>query len=266
MPRQAKYLYKAKTGSFPTSGASLKTALGAASGDHTSYWNTNSWSDISGDVPNDGVQKASGYTWLWTKQINVNSKATDIMRSGAALTAAVTSAQDGQEANLTTNSVSLSGTPSASVGVQTKGKLVGTTRSYHVWYDGYSDGVLPPDDAAAKDVRFNVQLTLTGGGTPGYTTLTFDLSYVPDNGPYNPTLTTSYTTSIQDRIEEIGDFQHIEWHSNSSYTSLLQDGDGYVVSCPYGGTVNVYLRLWRDAWNAWVNIGLCTFTDERGGL
>lgn len=130
------------------------------------------------------------------------------------------------------------------------------------WYRDYPRPDIPPEGLGTLPVTFTVTLANGAGGST-VENLRFSFTYVPDIGPFNPTLTKQYLNiPFNTRGYELDDFDY-EWHANSSYTSLVTTAQSFEYESDPQDTVTYWLRYKRTVDSTWTNAGSVTWTDNR---
>jgi hypothetical protein len=129
-------------------------------------------------------------------------------------------------------------------------------------------------DANPHHVRFSVSIASAGGGSHFITT---QAAYVPDIGPFNPTLTTNWTCYIAARATTTTDYQ-LQWRTAASGGgTLLSTAATFDLDSPeFAGiypttddgllpaeSVTIYLRYRLAGAVDWIEHGAVTFTDPR---
>lgn len=129
------------------------------------------------------------------------------------------------------------------------------------WYRDYTYPTMPPDGSGTLPVTFKAQIS--GASGSGTSTVDLSINYAPDFGIYNPSLFQDWLAiPFFNRPEELTDFD-IEWHSNSSYTSLVASGASYEIMSAPQDTATFYLRYRRKPAGAWSNLGAQNWLDNR---
>jgi hypothetical protein len=129
------------------------------------------------------------------------------------------------------------------------------------WFSGY----IPPDKpagAGGESVAF--QGIVISSGASGTDACSFRLSYVPDVGPFNPTLTHDFPLTMARRNYSTDASQYLwEWYSDDTYSTLVHTGDSFTVTSFPGDSFTYYLRARKTAGDPWTNVGAVTFVDPR---
>jgi hypothetical protein len=129
-----------------------------------------------------------------------------------------------------------------------------------VWFRDYPEPSVPPDDNGYA-VRFSGELS---GGSSGSQNCQLELLYVPDIGPFNPSLINRFDFSMNNRAELTSNWDW-EWHTNSTYTNLLTNGRQHEITS-FGDpatTATYWLRAKRQSTSTWTNVGAVNWTDPR---
>jgi hypothetical protein len=264
MPRTLRYLVKAKTGSFPTTGQSAKTLLGASSGDRGSDWFISSWA-YGGSEPSESpaFPYSDGHSFAMTFTITRGSKASQIQRTGSVL-GITPSGPAGFSAVLTTNSVvGATGSVTVQVTAPYYNNSASVVAGQH-WFRDYTYPTEPPPGAGTLPVTMRAQIS--GASGTGQQNVAFTIYYKPDTADadqFNPNLTKTYSNiPFYNRPEAVTDFE-IEWHLNSSYTNLAHTGASFEEDSDPLESWTYYLRYRRIGETSWVNVGAQTWNDPR---
>lgn len=268
MPYEADYLYKARTGAFPTSGQSLRSALAAGAagifaGDaaKASHLITG-FNTFTGDPPDiaSGI-KASGYQWVFGWSISRGARAANIQRTGAGIvgvrrTDPAYDQHAGQELNILASNIAGA---TGSMTLETKGAYKLGTPYGDAWYVGYVEPSQPTDQDV-KEISFWADLGFAGGLSTH--DMYFELYYDPDGGPFNPQITYPLDARITERYETLDNIE-VEWHTNSSYTSFYTDSHNFGIFSWPQETHTYWLRWRRVGSGSWTNYGAVIFYDNR---
>lgn len=262
MAFDARYLYKAATGSFPTTGQDLKTGLSAVSGDNApDAWLVDSWT-FGGTQPDENpvTPYSDGASFAMTMTISRGAKASAIQRTGAVIVI-TPSGPAGFDAVMTVNSI-LGTTGSVTVVVKAPYYNAGATLiAGQTWFRDYASPTEPPSGSGTQVVVFKTQIS--GASGSGQQDISFTLSYTPDNGPFNPNLVKSYVgVPFYNRAETREDF-NVEWHTNSTYTNLHSSAPEFEINSDPLYAVSYWLRYRRIGDVSWVNLGEQAWLDPR---
>lgn len=256
-----------------TSGQSFRNNVaGAASGAKMSDYKCNGWAFSTGGTAPDTAPVGGAYDGTQTFDMDIDftqgSRASYIKRTGAMLVfdPLTSSNGAGYEAHVVSQSVvgaasgshvQISVTPPYATGTGssiTKGTP---------WYVGYTNPSMPPAGMGTMQVRFFVQFT-NGTNTPVVVNTQFQFSYTPDIGPFNPTLVKEYINiPFHKRLDTLLDYD-IEYHANSTYTSLAGGGVSFDVDTNPGDSFTYWIRYrLKGSTGSWTNLGSETWHDAR---
>src|SRR5690348_9138175 len=224
MPRDLLNLIKA-SGYAGTSGQSFRNNVtGAASGAKMSDYNLYAWV-FGGTQPSTSPLGASyvGTTdFAMTFDFTQNSRANYIKRIGAALTidADIPGNPGGYSASIVAQNV-VAAVSGSSVTVRVVPPLGSAPSGAIVlaqpWFTSYTYPNQPPSGSGSQPVKMGVAVSSGGGGTE-VRNIHFTLSYAPDIGPYNPTISQAYVNiPFTTRADTLDDFEY-EWHTTSAYS------------------------------------------------
>lgn len=131
------------------------------------------------------------------------------------------------------------------------------------WYTGYTAPTVPATTGTEQITFYGEVFADAASGTDA---CSVQFSYVPDIGPFNPTLTHTFPFTMNRRAASTNNADYLwEWRDADSGggTLLYNGGPTYTVNSDPQQTTTVYLRGRRQAGDAWVNIGAVTFFDSR---
>lgn len=197
-----------------------------------------------------------------------NSRASYIKRIGAALTldADIPGNPGGYSASIVAQNI-VAAVSGSSVTVRVVPPL-GTSPSGSIqlgqtWFTNYSYPNQPPSGSGSQPVKMTASVTNGGGGTE-VRNIHFTLSYAPDIGPFNPTITKQYVNiPFTTRADTLDDFEY-EWHTTSAYAdaSPLPYSSITFDSVPLQVT-DYWLRYRRKGASGWTNVGNAHWEDPR---
>jgi hypothetical protein len=216
----------------------------------------------------------NGATYTGTQNFGGNitftqgSRAGNIKRTGAAMTDPVPTlsytAPTGGTFAITTNSIVGAATGSTyNVQITPGYNNTGSSPAGNPgWFDGYTSPTTPAGTGPDNVTMFG---SLTGvGAVTGSQGASWSDIYVVDIGPFNSTLSVARSILMNNRLEDVGDWDW-EWHANSSYTSLLSSVYTYTFGSSQNGVTTAWVRAARKLsfTHIWENVGAITFTDPR---
>lgn len=272
MPRTIYYLVKASGNSGVSGQTFLGHVTGAASGVgcKTSDYYLNG-ATLDQDTPGQGgnVTYDSPQSWILTFQLQKGSRFHHIQRTDlAALDVNMDSdgvSVTGASATITSKSISSTqlgftlnlssqprtgSQPASNIAVWTNPGSYGDGK----WFVGYTYPTLAPV-GTAESIEFFFHTTSSPGGGTNVRNYDVYVHYVPDNGPYNPTLIWHDEILMRDRGTVLSDFE-IEWsrdgvnvHGSGNYFTRLQ-------SVAYEN-FSVYYRyryVGAVSWSAWQQV------------
>jgi hypothetical protein len=164
--------------------------------------------------------------------------------------------------------------------VKSSSNIAGATGSFGVHIDGGVNtvGTFSGDttyttqytEAHPTRVQIHFACLLSGGSSGGTSIAEFAFRYHPDIGPFNddvwaPNDVDWYTAHMTKRAMLVSDCV-VEWHNNSSYTSLAGTGSPFNVTSDAAlgaASTTLYLRVQKPGSGIWNNIGAVTWTDPR---
>lgn len=265
MPNALDLLYKAATGSFPTSGQGLKAALGALSGDDALDWLVSAWA-FSGTVPNptttysDGQVFGMNIAFTQGAWAGGGSGRTAIKRTGnVVLLEELTGGSGVGDSTVTSSIVAAATGSTVSVTARAPWRSNQTITDVDVWFSEWDEPNMPNDNLE-HEVRFSPIISI---GSSTVVDCSFKLAYVVDNGPWNPDLEEVFEYKMNSRQASIFDWEW-EWHNNSSYTDLYSTQTELFETGSLPSTVwTFYLRGRRAGTATWDNFGAVTWTDPR---
>lgn len=155
------------------------------------------------------------------------------------------------------------------------GPATGSSVSFNVhapYASGYSlsggayfTGYIPPDEPANSDPA---DVTFTGRVTAesptGSDSVSVQISYAPDIGPFNPTLTHEFPFAMYRRSAStnLADYDW-QWYSDAGYTTLVTTSAAFVVTSNPGDSTTYYLKAKSKASGTYTTVGAVIFVDDR---
>lgn len=248
----------AACGGTPGPGKSFKNDVtGAGPGVKFSDYHVEDWS-FSGSVPAGGPVYPDGQVFNMTVSLTRGAKASLIQRGGDVVTVTNLSVR-GARADIVSNIDVASGTGTVDLTMRSPyNPSASATAS--AWYASTTYPNKPPATDDMEIVKWTPSLVNASGTGTGIAN--FRVSYVPDNGNYNPDLYVDYSLTMQNRAETLNDWE-FRWYSDPDYTVLVSSGQTATASTTNGQTVTYYLQARRIGDPEWTNVGAFPFTDSR---
>jgi hypothetical protein len=248
-----------------TSGQSFRNHVaGAASGAKMSDYLITAWA--LSDTPNPAPFSpyADNTTFYLDPQFTQGVRASYIKRVGAVFVVSGSGPYGFSATAVTNNAVGAATGSQLRVLVRSPFSSEQVITTGTPWYVGYSPrgSSYPPPGSGTVPVDFLAQTTYASGS--GQQTCSFGVGYTPDAGGFNPDLPSQfYNFPIANRIEGLADFDH-EWHSNSTYTSLVSSASSFQIMSAPAYSVTYWYRYRRKISGAsWVQLGAVNWSDTR---
>lgn len=271
MARTLKSLIKA-SGNAGTTGQSFRNHVaGAATGAKMSDYNLTGWSFSA--PPTNGATYTGNQNFGGNITFTQGSRATYIKRIGAVMVdpnAVGAVGGIGGSLTMTVNSIVGAATGSTYNVLLKPGYngLSSSAAGNPGWFDGYTSPTAPADSNADNVTMFGS--LNSPAAASGFQAVSWADVYIPDqlsaldSARYNPQLVASRSINMNNRAETTADWLW-EWHSNSSYTSLVSASLTLTFTSLPNTTHVYYLRAQRIlSYTAiWDSIGAVTFTDPR---
>lgn len=183
----------------------------------------------------------------------------------------VTQANDGTDpgstggADIVSGALPVPGSNSLQLRVRGGTKIVQLHRVFNgiskQWTE-YGTEPNPNPQSVESDIDINAQFTSTGSTTPDAYSFTLHV-LSPQDADYNDMLDFSFPVTVMGTVVTDGTAAAVEWHTNSSYSSLYATGVQARVTS--GGSYPTSGSLWmryKDN-GSWVNYGQVDWYDPR---
>lgn len=262
MPYEAEYLFKAATGSFPTSGQGLKAngTTWVGSGDKAKEDHLIG-PMVSGDWPTGaygyarrhtfGVAHIQGDLAHHIKSTGNIVTIANVTPGGAGVTVHDSDIVAADNGSTMTIDVHSGLTPNGSVN---------NVRGHP---DGYDYPDLPPETEDPWLIRFFARASSTETDS---VVVEYDIQHVADGGPFNPTLSKHIAATYSDMIDD--ESIEAEWYATGDYgnpSDLVSSAREFTVMQDFvGQDITYYLRYRLFGSGSWTNYGGVTWTDVRG--
>ena len=239
---------------------------GAGPGAKMSDYKCNGWSFASEPAPEIFYSEGQGFTI--SVDFSQGSRASYIKRLGNAIVINPGIAPFGFDVyNKSSNVVGAASGSSVSFNVHAP-YASGVLFDGGAWYTGFTSPAKPGDSSTA-DVTFTGKVFAESpSGTDAVSVV---ISYAPDIGPFNPTLTKTFSFTMNRRAAStnLEDYDW-EWYTPSNFATYGYDGvhymattSGIVIPSNPQETHTYYLRARDHRGGSWVNIGAIEFYDDR---
>lgn len=243
-----------------SSGQSFRNhVLGAATGAKLSDYKCTDWT-FSGD-PAPELTYSDGAHFAISITFSQNSRVDYIKRTGNSIS--INPGLSPTGFNVTAASSSVVAASAGSAASVTVSAPYNGTRSYSgtAWFDGYISPA-QPSDSTSDPVRF--QAVVAASGASGSQACSFTFSFAPDSGGFNPTLSHTFSLTMNNRSYSTDASTYLwNWSTTSDFSSIVGTASSYVLNSAPGETHTLYLRGRATVSDVWTNVGAVTFVDPR---